>query len=536
MGDLTALEANEAVALFIDRARAVRPDVVLSRDNAATVAAICARLDGLPLAIELAAARVKVLPPSALLARLERRLPLLTGGTRDAPERQRTLRDAIAWSYDLLTPDEQRLFRGLGVFVGGWTFEAAEAVANGDGDLDVLDGLTSLVDKSLVRLDERGSQPRYRVLETLREFAQEELRLDPDDEADTRRAHAAFYADLAITARSGLLDGVVADVACVGADLDNLRATLDWLLDSGDAETALRVAGGSLSAYSIAAGGQLAEGRAWLDRALREGEHASATARGWGLFGLTALAIHQGDAVTARSAGTACVALARDAGDQALASLAPFALFLVEEYEDRIEAAAALAAEALEAARNGDDPGRIGWALYAVASVRRRSGDFWGATAALEESLAIFRGFGGAWGEADALTDLAQIAHDQGDLQQAVRRHAESLIVRRDSGQTVGSTNDVIALADIAREQGHLEAAARLLGAEETSRTRSSYDGFPSTRRIREHMWQALAQDLGNERFGASLNAGRALSTLEMIAEALAVAAMLQSAFRSGAT
>jgi predicted ATPase/class 3 adenylate cyclase len=360
MGDLAALEANEAVALFIDRARAVRPDVVLSRENAATVAAICSQLDGLPLAIELAAARVKVLPPSALLARLERRLPLLTGGTRDAPERQRTLRDAIAWSYDLLRPDEQRLFRSLGVFVGGWTFEAAEAVANGDGDLDVLEGLTSLVDKSLVQLDERGPQPRYRVLETLREFAQEELRLDPDDEAETRRAHAAFYADLAITARRGLSTGVVADVARVGEDLDNLRATLDWLLDSGDAETALRVAGGSLGFYWLAAGGQLTEGRAWLDRALREGEHASPTARGWGLFGLTALAIHQGDSVTARSAGTACLALAREGGDQVLASSAPYVLYLVEEYEGRIEAAAALAAEALEVARNGDDPGLIG--------------------------------------------------------------------------------------------------------------------------------------------------------------------------------
>jgi non-specific serine/threonine protein kinase len=333
-----------------------------------------------------------------------------------------------------------------------------------------------------------------------------------------------------------LSTGVVADIARVGDDLDNLRATLDRLLDSGDAETALRVAGGSLSAYWVCAGGQLTEGRAWLDRALREGEHASATARGWGLFGLTALAIHQGDSVTARSAGTACVALAREGGDQVLASSAPYILCLVEEYEGRIEAAAALAAEALEAARNGDDPGLIGWALYAVASVRHRSGDFWGATAALEESLAIFRGFGGAWGEADALTDLGQMARDQGNLKQAVQRHADSLIVRRDSGQTVGSTNDVIALADIAREQGHLEAAARLLGAEETSRTRSSYDGFPLTRRIREQMWQALAQQLGNERFGASLNAGRALSTLEMIAEALAIAATLQSKFRSGAT
>ena len=170
-----ALATNEAVALFVDRARAVRPDFELTDAIAPIIAEICARLDGLPLAIELAAARIKVLPPAALLSRLERRLPLLTGGRRDAPERQRTLRDTIAWSYDLLDPDECQLFRRLGVFVGGWTMEAAEAVANPEGNLDVLGGLTSLVEMSLVRLDETESEPRFRMLETIREYAVDRL-------------------------------------------------------------------------------------------------------------------------------------------------------------------------------------------------------------------------------------------------------------------------------------------------------------------------------------------------------------------------
>jgi predicted ATPase len=532
MGDLAALKASEAVALFVDRAQAIRPDFRLTADSAEAVAKICSRLDGLPLAIELAAARVKVLPPAMLLSRLERRLPLLTGGTRDAPERQRTLRDAIAWSHDLLSPDDQTLFRRLGVFVGGWTLEAAEAVAQSDGDVDVLEGLTSLVDKSLVRLDERGSPPRYWMLETIREFAQEELGRDCDDEAATRQAHATYFANVAIAARSGLASGVVADVARVAADQDNLRAALDWLLAAGDVDTALRVVGGSLSEYWLGAGGHLAEGRAWLDRALSQGEHASPAARAWGLFGVTALAYHQGDMEAARSAGDACLALARETKGPVLATVAPFILHLVENLENHTNAAA-LAHQALDAARALGDPGTIGWALQAIADVRWNAGDPRGAVTALEESLAIFRGFGGAWGEADALTILAMVERPQGFFDQAVQHHIESLIVRRDAGQFVGSTNDVIALADIAREHGQLEAAARLLGAEETSRTRSSYEGFQLVSSLREQLWQALTEHLGEERFRQALDVGRAYSTQEAIAEALAVAESLQGALSS---
>ena len=189
---LATIDLLEAVALFVDRAKAVRPDFELTDAIAPIVAEICARLDGLPLAIELAAARIKVLPPAALLSRLERRLPLLTGGRRDAPERQRTLRDTIAWSYDLLADDECRLFRSLGVFVGGWTMEAAEAVANPEGNLDVLGGLTSLVEMSLVRLDETESEPRFRMLETIREFAVDRL-IEANEDAAVRERHAAFY-------------------------------------------------------------------------------------------------------------------------------------------------------------------------------------------------------------------------------------------------------------------------------------------------------------------------------------------------------
>lgn len=190
-----ALSQYDAVRLFIDRVKAVKPDFVITDQNAPAVAEICARLDGLPLAIELAAARVKVLPPQALLIRFERRLPLLTGGARTLPLRQQTMRDTVTWSYDLLAPDEQILFRRLGVFVGGCTLEAAEVVA-GEGGLDVFTGLAALVDASLLQQDEVGGEPRFRMLETIREFAQEQLTAQ-GEEAATRADHATYFSTFA---------------------------------------------------------------------------------------------------------------------------------------------------------------------------------------------------------------------------------------------------------------------------------------------------------------------------------------------------
>src|SRR5215218_3375548 len=237
----TALATNEAVALFVDRAKAVRPDFELTDAIAPIVAEICARLDGLPLAIELAAARTKVLPPAALLSRLERRLPLLTGGRRDAPERQRTLRDTIAWSYDLLDSDECRLFRRLGVLVGGWTMEAAEGVANPEGNLDVLGGLTSLVEMSLVRLDEAESEPRFRMLETIREYAVDRL-AESGEDAAIRERHAAFYLDFAEAAEPELVRANQVEwLERLAGDGPNIMAALGWLLDQNRIEEGLRL-------------------------------------------------------------------------------------------------------------------------------------------------------------------------------------------------------------------------------------------------------------------------------------------------------
>ena len=182
--------------LFVDRVRAGKPDFALSEANAPAVVEIVRRLDGLPLALELVAARVRALSPAALSARLERRLPLLTGGAQDLPERQRTLRDTIAWSYDLLRPNEQALFRRLGVFAGGWTLEAAETVADLEEPFDVLEGMTALLDASLLQSEEQDAEPRYTMLETVREFAQERLEASGEESA-TRDRHAHYFLDLA---------------------------------------------------------------------------------------------------------------------------------------------------------------------------------------------------------------------------------------------------------------------------------------------------------------------------------------------------
>ncbi|MDP9371880.1 MAG: protein kinase, partial [Chloroflexota bacterium] len=254
----------EAVTLFAERARAVRPDFALTDANASVVAALCARLDGLPLAIELAAARSRHLAPAALLARWERRLPLLAGGPRDLPERQRTLRDAIAWSHDLLTPAEQALFRRLAVFAGGFTLEAAEAVCLPPDDerTAIADGVWALADKSLLRREDApDGEAHFGMLETIREFGLEHLAASGEETA-VRQAHAAYVLALverAEPALTGPEQGIWFDRLEI--EHDNLRAALAWTLDRRAADVALRLGAAPWRFWS--ARGYLAEGRGW---------------------------------------------------------------------------------------------------------------------------------------------------------------------------------------------------------------------------------------------------------------------------------
>jgi predicted ATPase len=261
---LNRLAEVAAVTLFVQRAQAAKPDFALTAENAAAVAALCVRLDGLPLAIELAAARIKLLPPLSLLARLERRLPVLTGGPRDLPARQRTLRDTIVWSHDLLSPEEQTLFRRQAVFAGGSTLEATEAVANPDGDLDVFAVLAALVDHSLLRQSEGADgEPRFVMLETIREYGLE--RLAERDDHVIRERHAHYFLALAERLRPQIdtREGKTV-LARLDAEHPNLRAALTWAIEHTDADTGVRFGAALWKFWYVR--GDLREASAWLER------------------------------------------------------------------------------------------------------------------------------------------------------------------------------------------------------------------------------------------------------------------------------
>src|SRR5918993_70569 len=313
---LENLTEYEAVRLFVERARAVRPDFSLAEDNAQAVVEICGRLDSLPLAIELAAARIKLLPPQVLLDRLGNRLKILTGGARNLPERQRTLRNAIEWSYGLLDEGEKMLFARLGVFSGGATLEAMEAVCDAEGDLptDVFDGASSLLDKSLLRQEEgAGGEPRFVMLETIHEFAN--VKLEGSGEAEAvRRAHAEYFLALAEEAEPmlwGAEDAAWLDR--LEPEHDNVRAALAWAIERGEAELGLRLAG-ALRPFWYARG-HFDEGKRWLEAVLAKGrEGTPVAARTKALEGLSWLADAQGDLDRAEAAAEEGLQLSTKAG------------------------------------------------------------------------------------------------------------------------------------------------------------------------------------------------------------------------------
>ena len=519
------LAAVPAVKLFVARARDIKDDFALTDDNAPAVAEICRRLDGLPLALELAAARSKILAPAALLARLNPLLPLLTGGPRDLPDRQRTLRQTIAWSHDLLSEEERILFRRLGIFAGGWTWEAAEAVVNGDGAVDVLEHLTSLVDKNLVRLsyDHGDDTPRFTLLETIREYALECLHQQPGEEKAIRRAHAIYFAGQALARWDSLTVGQPLAVRWVRAEEANLRAAVAYLLQEGEIEMALRLIGGSLSEYWTVSGGQFTEARDWLERALRQGEQASPEARAWGLYGVTILAAHQGDWSAGRQAGVEGTALARASGDPLLAALNPFALSLVEEYAGLGKASESLVIEAVAAARGAHHAGTLGWALQALGRRRLAAGDLAAATAAFDEALKLHQECDGVWGACNALIGLAWLAQLQGDTASAAQFYANSLRQRRGSGILADVYADLLGVIELAHSLGQTAAAARLLGAEYEYCTRFGYEGVGFLVPGRERVRQQLVAGMGDAAFHQAWTEGQRLTIAEAISQALAL-------------
>ncbi|MGC2793906.1 MAG: tetratricopeptide repeat protein, partial [Candidatus Sulfotelmatobacter sp.] len=406
-----------AVALFVQRARAVKPDFELTRENAATVAEICARLDGLPLAIELAASRVKVLSPSLMLTRLASRLQLLTGGARDMPRRQQTLRAAIDWSYDLLTAAEQKLFRRLSVFVGGCTLESAEAVCNpkGDLDLDLLDGMASLVDKSLVQeVEPSQGESRFMMLETIREYALEKLEAS-GEEGLTKRAQAAYCLVLAEEEPTGQCGAEGMEWSeRFAREHENFRAGLQWLTETGDAEWGLRLGTALFRFWEIRE--YLAEGRDQLDKLLKLAGAAGPTkGRARALFAAGVLAGEQGDYASADKLINESQDIALQLGDKEGVAVSLNALAVFARDRSDVARAHILFEATLGLWRELGDQKAIARALSNLANVLKLQGDYDRARSLHAECLSIFQGLGDRTGVAWSLNYQGDIARDHGD-------------------------------------------------------------------------------------------------------------------------
>ncbi|MBW3632806.1 MAG: helix-turn-helix domain-containing protein [Chloroflexi bacterium] len=511
--DITGLAANEAIAFFVDRAQAVQPNFALTSGNAAAVIEICQRLDGLPLALELAAARVKFLPPSTLRARLGTRLPLLTGGTRDAPDRQRTLRDTIAWSYDLLSPEARILFHRLGVFVGGWTLEAAEAVANLEGDLDVLEGLSSLADLSLIHLDESGPEPRYGMLETIREFAQERL-VTSGEEAAVRGTHATHFLGLAEQAKPHLNGAEQrAWLRRLEEEHPNFRAALDVLTASDDPEAHLRLAASLGLFWWMRA--HLAEGRARLERALAHANRPIPD-RADALTAIGRIVTSQGELATGETWLRESEALARSLDDPALRWQALFEWGQAVDYAGDDERATALYEAALAVAHELNDAQAGSVVLWALSEVAYGRGDLETAGRLNEETKGLLRSAGDEFMLSLCLTTEGGVALGCGDLPRAIVAYQEALKLALGIEMNWVIASALAGFAGVTAAEGNLIAAAQLLGAAETMRVASDQDRFANYHHQAQTM-RVVREALGEPAFITEWEAGRALSIDEAV-------------------
>jgi predicted ATPase/transcriptional regulator with XRE-family HTH domain len=522
-----------AIALFVERAEASLPEFTMTTENVAAVAGICRRLDGLPLAIELAAARVKVLPPQALLTRLEHRLPLLTGGGRDLPARQRTMRDAIAWSYDLLAADEQTLFRRLSVFVGGFTLEAAEAVAAPDGSLAVLDDLVALVEQSLVRqMPGNDGEPRYHMLETVREFGMERLTSSGAAD-DARQRHAEHFlrlsADL-VQGRTILMDR--ASLTRVVAEHDNVRLALAWFDEHGEIDALLQL---SSLLYGLWFGrGLYREGLQWVERALEGANHAASAALVRALDGAGLLAILQGDNARGEKSLAKAEELARALSDPSLiGETLAYSAFL--SYRRR---EFAQAEELLDEARclldgQADHPPTVGSVLtlggvvpfLTLGDLALAQGQVGRAATHYAEAIELFRAAGSEWGLRDMQAGLAAVRYLTGDLPGAAVLYVESLQHSHALQFWAIVVSSLLGLAGIAVEAGQPEVGARLLGAAEGFAARLGATLFTRDDHVHDRVLATLRLALGEERLAVVREANRGLNIETAIAEAQAVAA-----------
>lgn len=461
---IASLSQSPAVALFLQRAVAAKPDFELTREIAATVIEICARLDGLPLAIELAAARVKVLSPSSMQARLASRLQLLTGGARDLPQRQQTLRATMDWSYELLRPAEQRLFRRLSVFVGGCNLEGAEAVCDtkGDLDLDMLDGMESMVDKSLVQqIEHAEGESRFVMLETIREYALEKLEAS-GEKALTKRGYAAYCLVLAeeeVTEPGGAK--AAEWLQRLAVEHDNMRAAVEWLTETGHAEWGLRLGTALFRFWEMSE--YFAEGRDTLGRLLKlPGALEPTKARERALFAAGALAGMQGDYASGDALIGESLDIARQLHDRQGVAIYLNARAIIALERGDVEAARSLFEDSLVVWRELGDQRAVARSLSNLAKVLNLKGDFAGAGSLLEESLSIFRRLEDLTGAAWSMNYQGDVARDQGDPAAAATWYEQSLAAFRKLDDRWGIASTLADLGSLARERWNYSAAQSL--------------------------------------------------------------------------
>ncbi|HKV58716.1 MAG TPA: tetratricopeptide repeat protein [Ktedonobacteraceae bacterium] len=455
-----------AIALFAQRALAIKPDFSVTERNARTIARICARLEGLPLAIELAAARINLLPPETLLARLGHRLQVLTGGHRDLPARQQTLRSAVAWSYDLLNEREQRLFRRLSVFVGGCTLEAIEVLSTQQGETTgLLDSVGSLLDKSLVqqKSGQGGSEPRLLMLETIREFASECLSANGQsgEEEGTRRSHALYYLAVAEEAEVQT-KGMQQEkwLERLEREHDNMRAALGWMMERQEVELLLRLSGALWWFWAVH--GHISEGRQWLERALTAGSEAVPSLRAKALYASGALAYIQDDQSQAESRFRESLALYRQLGEQRGVGISLYKLGLVAWSKGDYPAARTLVEEALLLHRELGNEMDIADSLLLLSHLCINYSEYSQGRALLEEGLALFRDWDDTWGVAYTLIHLARVVFLQGDSDGARSVSAECLAVSRALGYKGGIAAALAVLGQVTLQQGDREGAFSL--------------------------------------------------------------------------
>jgi predicted ATPase/DNA-binding CsgD family transcriptional regulator len=509
-----------AIVLFVEQARAVHPLFRLASHNAWAVAEICARLDGLPLAIELAAAHSYALSPPEILERLHRRLDLPAEGPRDLPPRHRTLRAALDWSYHLLLPGEQSLFGRLGVFAGGCTLEAVEAVC-GTASPDAVGGLISLVAKSLLRREEQpDGRARFRMLETVREYALERLEASGGEAGPARRSHAAYYLTMAEEGEPELWGtGQAAWAARLDAELDNLRAAMAWCAGpGGDPELAVRFAGALSHFWDLR--GQLSEGRRWIPALLAASPRRTAD-RVKALSALAFLALLQGDAPGMLVPLLEAHDLARELEDRSLLAFSLTGLgFHAHLVGDDAEAATLLE-KGLALAREVEDGITASTALFGLAILAWGAGERERAVALQEESLALSRRRGDLWASAHSLFVLGRWEMEMEGPARGESHLQESLFLRLQLGDRRGVAACLSELGIAAGRGEQWERAARLLGAGETLResaggTPLDWQGDP-----RPVVKEAQAR-LGEGNFAAAWGWGRALGMEEAAAYALA--------------